>query len=130
LPISWQIRDGLVWAESSGESSVDDVRAAVEAFLDDPAYKPGMGLVHDVRRRRVPDAQEVQQAVSFVASRAREIGRARWGIVVSSDAAFGMGRMVGALLESSSSIAVQGSSVTAHVFRDVDEAEAWVRGSD
>ena len=129
MPISWEIHDGLVWVECGADSRVDEWRPVIEAVLKDPAYRAGMGLIYDVRRRvRVPETTEIQQTVSFLASRAHEIGRSRWAVVVSSTAGFGMGRMAGALLDSSADTRPQGSLVTGGVFRDLAEAEAWVRG--
>ena len=131
MAISWEIKGGLVWVESIGDSGVDERISTIDAILEDPAYRSGMGLIYDVRRRTsVPEAVEVQQTVSYLASRGKEIGRSRWALVVNTEAGFGMGRMAGALLESTSATRAPGSMLTGRVFRDLADAEAWVRGSD
>jgi hypothetical protein len=131
LAISWEIKGGLVWVESTGDSGVAERISTIEAVLADPAYRSGMGLIYDVRRRtNVPEAVEIQQTVAYLASRGKEIGRSRWALVVNTEAAFGMGRMAGAMLESTSATWASGSLLTGRVFRDLAEAEAWVRGSD
>jgi hypothetical protein len=62
----------------------------------------------------------VRAAVAFIQAHANAIGRARWGLVVSDPASYGMGRMAEALSE--------GTSIELRVWRDLAEAEAWVRG--
>lgn len=120
MPVSWRIETELVWLESSAQATLDEWREALEAVLADPRYRPGMGLVHDRRKLAwVPTTEQVTAATNHIAGRSMAIGKARWGLVVAGAAGFGMGRMAEILLER--------TSVTLGVFRDLDEAEAWVR---
>ena len=122
MSVSWRIENGLVWLESAGPWDAMAWMGAVDASLAHPNFRPGMGLVHDRRGLRLPEGpatREVGMALGFVRSRAARIGKARWAIVVADPANFGVGRMAQMMAE--------GTGLTIGVFRDLAEAEAWVR---
>lgn len=119
MPIAWQIRDGLVRLETTDAWTIDEWKTAAEAFIADPGFRPGMGIVNDRRQARAPTTQEVKAVVAFAQARSSGIGKARWAAVAADSANYGMSRMAQFLLE--------GTSVTLGVFRDPDDAETWVR---
>jgi hypothetical protein len=120
MPVSWRFVDGIVFLESDESWTLDEWRGAVDAFLADPAWVPGMGLIHDRRRMtRSPNTQEVRDAVGFVGLRQHALGRARWALVVGSPAGYGMARVGEALLD--------GTTITLRTFYDMSSAETWVR---
>jgi hypothetical protein len=122
MPVSWRIEEGVAFLESDEMSTVEDWKIAIEALVADPAWVPGTGLVHDRRRlRRTPDPREVRAAVDYVGAKQAVLGRARWAIVVSSPAGYGMARVGEALLDA--------SHIMLRTFYDLDSAEAWVRGA-
>lgn len=122
MPFSWRIANGLVYITGHGDAESAHWRAAVEAVLTDPRHRPGMGLIQDHRTTtRVPSTAEIQGAAAFLRARSERLGIAKWAVVVAKDVSYGMGRIVG--------IAFEKTSVMSRVFRDMAEAEAWVRRS-
>jgi hypothetical protein len=120
MPVSWTISEGLAYFTSYEHGTLEEWMRSVDALLADPDYTPGMGVLHDRRRiANSPSSQEVSAAVAFIEARASAVGNARWALVASSTAGYGMDRMAQMLL--------QGTSVTLRVFHELGEAEDWVR---
>lgn len=120
MGVSWRIADDIVLLESSEDATFPEWRAAVDAFVAHPDYRPGMGVVHDWRPlRRVPPTAEIEARAKYARENASSFGLARWALVVSGLASYGMGRMAEALTDD--------SPVHLRVFRDLDEAKSWVR---
>jgi hypothetical protein len=121
MPISWRIVDGVVFLKSIGSATFEEWRAAVEGFLAHPDHKPGMGVVHDWRGLgEAPLPSDIRTRADYVKRHASSLARPRWALVVTEGVNYGMGRMAEGL--------VDGSSVELRAFRDLAEAEAWVRG--
>jgi len=119
MPISWRIADGLVWLESDGNVPFEEWRAAVEAALAHPDYRPGMGVVHDWRSLKwAPSTNEIGARARYGAT----LGPIRWALVVPNDVGYGMGRMAEILTDE--------PPIQLRTFRDIKDAEAWVRGGD
>jgi hypothetical protein len=117
MPISWRVADGLVWLESEGLVPFEEWRAAVDAALKHPDYRPGMGVLHDWRGlHEPPEAADIRSRAEYGA----KLGRIRWALVVSSDVGYGMGRMAEILTET--------PLIELRAFKDIAEAEAWARG--
>ena len=122
MPFSWRIANGIVYITGDGDAESTHWRAAVEAALSDPRHRPGMRLIQDHRATtRIPSTAEIQAAAAFLRARSERLGITRWAIVVAKDVSYGMGRLVGVVFEK--------TSVVSRVFRDMAEAEAWVRRS-
>jgi len=67
---------------------------AVFEALADAAFRPGMGVVHDLRRMvRIPSATEASDRVDFLVVRSRTLKVSRWAIVVSGQAHYSMARL-------------------------------------
>jgi len=121
MPISWRISEGLVRITSIGEVPFEDWRAAVDAALSDPDYRPGMGVVHDWRGlQETPSAPEIRARGEYGA----KLRAMRWALVVQSDAAYGMGRMSEVL----AAVLAEPPPIELRVFRSKVEAVAWARG--
>jgi len=119
MPVSWRIADGLVRLESSETATFDEWRGAVDAALADPAFRPGMGVVHDWRKQQAAlSTEEVRKRASY-AEHLAELGVTRWAILVARNADYGMGRVGQAITD----------GVQLRAFRDQVEAEAWARGA-
>jgi hypothetical protein len=117
MPISWRVCEGFVRLESDGEVAFTEWRAAVDAALAHPDYRPGMGILHDWRRLRgAPSPEEIWRRADHGA----QLGPIRWALVAPTTVAYGMGRMAEFLTEE--------LAIELRVFRDIAEAEAWVRG--
>jgi hypothetical protein len=121
VPVSWRIANGLVHLESSEGATFEEWRDAVDAAWADPAFRDGMGIVHDWRKLRAGlPTPEVEKRSEYLAANAARFGRTRWALLVDSAAAYGMGRMAETLT---------GTGTGLRVFRDPAEAEAWARGA-
>jgi hypothetical protein len=121
VPVSWRFANGVVFLESIEDATFEAWREAVDEFLAHPDYRPGMGVVHDWRRLSgVLLASEIVVRSAYLTRHLSEAVATRWALVASADAAFGMGRMAEAF--------VNLSAIQVRVFRDLAEAEAWVRG--
>ncbi len=120
MPVSWRIMNGLVYLESDEAATFEEWRGAVEGAIADPAFQPGMGIIHDWRKHRtlLPSA-EVLKRSEYLARNAARFGRTRWALLVDTRAGYGMGRMAETLT---------GSGAALRVFRDAVEAEAWAHG--
>lgn len=120
MPVLWRIENDLVRIESSEPSAFEEWRAAVEGFLAHPDYRPGMGAVHDWRGHRngLP-ASEIRVRSHYLVRNAAAFGRMRWALVAPADVAYGMGRMAETLTAA--------PLLELRAFRDMVEAEAWVR---
>jgi hypothetical protein len=117
MPISWRICEGFVRLESEGLVPFEEWRAAVDAALKHPNYRPGMGVLHDWRGlREPPEAADIRARADYGA----QLGRIRWAVVVSSEVGYGMGRMA--------EILTGDPLIELRVFRDIGEAEAWIKG--
>jgi len=121
VPVSWRITENCVLLESEPTATFDEWTAAVDAALVDEKFRPGMGVVHDLRRQfRVPTADEARERVDFLMSRSQKAGIRRWAIVVAGTAHYGMGRLA--------EFVSDGGPVVFRVFLDVGEAHAWACG--
>jgi hypothetical protein len=112
--------NGLVYLESDEAATFEEWRGAIDCAWADPAFRPGMGIIHDWRKlRNVLPSAEVVKRSEYLAHNAARFGRTRWALVVDNNAGFGMGRMAETLT---------GSGAALRVFRDPVEAEAWAPG--
>jgi hypothetical protein len=119
MPISWQVANGVVFLESGEDATFPEWRQAIEGFLAHPGYRPGMGVIHDWRRLlKAPATPDIIARSSYVKG-IPPLKGTRWAFVVGSLAAFGVARMAQILTEE--------SSLELRVFRDMAQAEAWVR---
>jgi len=125
MPIIYSIdRDrGIACVKADGKVTHREDMECFGNLLSDAEFRPGLLLLLDYRgRESVASSQEVRELVEHSGKVRPILGDARCAIVVSSDVAFGMGRMYSALSEH--------SFVPTNVFRDIDEARQWLgRGS-
>lgn len=121
MPISYQLdRDArLVRATVQGDFTAHDILACVSGAAAD-AEEPGWNVLSDHREIGEPATRgQVELLVEQLAALRRFFGGARWGVIVSKPASFGMMRMLGAMAER--------VPMDIHVFRDAEHAEWWVR---
>ena len=118
MPVSWRISEGIVRMESSGTVSFFEWKAALDAALASPDYRPGMGVMHDQRLQKdAPSPEEGKSRAAYVVAR----GIPRWAVLVGSDVQYGMARLGDAHSA--------GTATEIQAFRDPAEAEAWARRS-
>jgi hypothetical protein len=122
MPVSWRIVRGVVFVESTGKPTFAEWRAAVDAFLADLDYRPGMSVVHDWREAQdVPSPIEIQRRAAYAAGRLSS-HPTRWALVVRGVTSYGMARMAEALMGD--------SAVHVRMFRDPTAAETWARAPE
>jgi hypothetical protein len=94
-------------------------RQTLLAVFADPEFETGFNFLSD--RRSASEARSadyLKAALSFLKYHENEIGKCKWATVVSTMAAFGMGRM--------SQLLSENLSTRIEVFKDIDEAIDWL----
>jgi len=114
---------GLVIHEAEGPLSLDEIESEVQATLANPAFRPGMKTVWDLRDASIATLSEdaVRSLIEFNLVRKEQRGGGRAAIVASQDADFGIARMFQAYAE-----ALPWETM---VFRGLDDALPWLQGS-
>jgi hypothetical protein len=125
MPIQYEIDKGrrLLRAVSIGRVDAEAVRDYLRRMESDPDYDPAFDGIIDVRSASAdvsPD--DIRDIAELVRRRPRE-ATGRRAVLVSSDEHFGLMRMFEAY--------ASGGPTRYRVFRDPDEAKAWLEsGSD
>jgi hypothetical protein len=106
-----------------GKLDFDALVAELRDIYGDPSFRPDQDSLWDLRGARLATVStpEVRRIVDLVLKHWGTEGAPRSALVVSTEADFGMARMYEMLIA-----AELGPSVG--VFRDVEEAEAWLEG--
>jgi hypothetical protein len=105
-----------------GSSAIEEYEATLTAIFRSPLYRPGFGFLVDRRGFEAPPSSFVQQLVSFLQRNRGSVAGARWAVVASTPAGYGMARVGQMLAEAAEHV------VIVDAFRSVAEAEAWLRG--
>jgi hypothetical protein len=121
VAISHRIEDGIIHSAVEGTFTADDVRAHRTAVRNDSAYSPMLPRLIDCREMStlLPTSDLKALAAELQMTQLETAVRGRYAILVSSDVAFGIARMYGAF--------VQDALLDLLVFRNADEAVAWLR---
>jgi hypothetical protein len=107
-----------------GETTADEFVATMTAILRSPQYRRGFGFLSDRRGANAATTPYVQGALAFARAQREHLAGVRWATVASGPVNFGLGRMAQALVE------IADFPVAFQVFRDLDQAEAWLRKTD
>jgi hypothetical protein len=111
----------IVYMTTTGVTSLAEWRAAVQSILDDPAFRSGYNFLSDRREQTgVADTTFTRAAADFLKRLSETTGPFKWAAVSSSNAVYGMTRML--------SMIADGAGVTARSFRDYEEARLWLLG--
>ena len=123
MPISYRIdvERNLVLTTGSGTLTDNDIIQFKARLLQDPDFKPGMKELSDIRGIDQLDITPsgVQAMVQQDARNSAEVASHKLALVVSKEVAYGMARMYQTLTQS--------NIETVGVFRDIDEARAWLQ---
>lgn len=112
----------LVTAVFSGDASIADAEEIMRRLYADPAHSFALNRVYDCRHlTRLPALSELRALADLFRRRVDATVRARRAIVVPPGAAYGLGRMLQALLDL--------AGLELNIFTDLDEAVAWATGS-
>ena len=120
MPVDYRIDRDVVVLAFRGETDDPEVATVLDRLADDTAVSPPWRLLLDVREsssmgRRSPD--RIRSLVEIMAGRAQDFGW-RFALLVAQDVQFGLARMASAFGDP--------RALDIHVFRDEDEARAWL----
>jgi hypothetical protein len=121
MPIRYQIdvEHGMLYIAASGDATQPERLAAMQAWLSDPDFRPGLQTLADFSEStNVPTLPELEEIVGYIRKHADIIGQKKIAIVASRAVSFGVARQFGAL--------APGALLTVRVFKDRDEALAWL----
>ena len=123
MPIRYRIdvEAGLVFVRGEGEIVLPDLEAYSAGVVRDPLYRAGMHELVDFRgvSPRGLTTQDLEKFRDVNRSLADRLAPARLALLVDTEVGYGLGRMFAALSED--------SKIETRVFRDEDDALAWVR---
>lgn len=106
---------------AAGACDLDQTIVELTRLVRDPGFGPGYGVLVDARRiEYAPGAEETRQLATAAAQRDFLLHHPV-AIVVEQDLNYGIARMYSAMSS------LQGA--TAEVFRDMEEARAWLQAA-
>ena len=115
--VTWEIQDSLLVLTTAGFGG-QETQFALSQAVSDPAFRPGLSLLCDLRLEiDDPSWEEMRARAKFVAS-LLPLGISRRCALVIGLHQYGIARMEAAHLEF--------EGMEPEVFRDFDEARAWL----
>lgn len=111
---------GLVIKTAEGSFTADDVMESRHQMLGDPAYRPEMSILWDMRE--ASPERLTSDSLRALVDRIRSTANGPWtkaALVVSKDAMFGTSRMFQSMAHD--------TIYKIMVFREMDEALRWLK---
>lgn len=121
MPMHYQIdsEQGILFIVAEGDIGQAERFAAMQAWLSDPDFRPGLHTLADFSdATNVPSLPELEEIAAFMRQYAKKIGQIKIAIVTKRAVTFGVARQFSAL--------APGEFLTVRVFKDRDEALAWL----
>ena len=121
MPMHYQIdsEHGMLFVVAEGDITQAERLAAMQAWLSDPDFRPGLHTLADFSEAtNVPSLPELEEIAAFIRGYAKRIGQVKIAIFTKRPVTFGVARQFGAL--------APGEFLTVRVFKDRDEALAWL----
>jgi len=121
MPMYYKIDSdrGMLFVVAEGETSQAERLAAMQTWLNDPEFRPGLQTLADFSESaNVPTLAELEEIVLYIKKFASAIGQKKIAIVTNRPVSFGVARQFGAL--------APGGFLTVQVFKDRDTALAWL----
>ena len=121
MPMHYQIdsEHGMLFVVAEGDITQAERLAAMQAWLNDRDFRPGLHTLADFSdATNVPSLPELEEIAAFIRRHAKRIGRIKIAIFTKRPVTFGVARQFGAL--------APGEFLTVRVFKDRDEALAWL----
>ena len=122
MPITYEIDDhrGVIFARAEGVFHGRGWLEARKAMLEDPAFRPGLDVVMDLREAEAGSEApaEIMEGSQQFADLADRIGNIRVAVVAPGDALYGVAREWVVWLSR--------GHASVRVFRDMDEATKWL----
>jgi hypothetical protein len=111
---------GIIYLSATGATTEEEWTEARARVAADPLYRPGMNVLIDgLRHESLLTADFIRRIASGPIAGSGPDDQPRWAIVVSREAAYGLGRMFATLAKE--------SHLLVRVFRDIHDAEEWLR---
>lgn len=122
MPVSWSVDPASRRAvlTLTDPYTFQEWESALSAIIGHSAFAPPYNFLIDRRQASAPTAEFVRRMADFFASHARELGHSRGAVIVSSEVAYGAGRMAQLMAEA------RNPAITMRIFRDDVEAERWL----
>ena len=112
-------KGGMLLIVLEGHTTQPERLTAMHAWLNDPAFRPGLVTLCDVSgATTVPSLPDLEEIVGLIRQRASEIGKKKVAIITNGPVTFGVARQFGAL--------APGPLLTVQVFKHRDAALAWL----
>ncbi len=123
MPITYEIVEdsGVIIASADGQFSGAIWLEARKRMFEDPAFRPGLNVLLDLRRASFEEAktEDIPKGAQKFDDLASRIGHIRFAVVAGSDLAFGVSRAWGAWLS-------RAGYVEVNVFREMAPAQEWL----
>ena len=109
---------GMLFVVAEGETTQAERLAAMQAWLNDPEFRPGLHTLADFSESAiVATLAELGEIVGYIRRHASAIGQKKIAIVSARPVSFGVARQFAALVP---------AHLTVRVFKDRDAALAWL----
>jgi hypothetical protein len=114
---------GIVTHIAQGELSLEEIESEFAARLLNPAFRPGLGVLWDLRGASLTGltTRQIETLVEFNHERKDARGGGRAAIVVSQNLDYGIARVF--------QVYAEDLPWETMVFQDLEEATTWVRSS-
>lgn len=121
MPITHHIdnREGIIFTKVAGNFTLKDIINAIDAAVSDPDFRPGLDVLSDHRAIGEPATTQQMESMAAYLEGLPALASAKWAMVVSKTASYGMMRML--------SVLVQNVPIEMQVFWDMEEALKWIR---
>ncbi len=119
MPLHYRIENGIVFTMASGEVTPEENFAFTRRWLSDPDLPSPVRVCRENDTFTVPTADEIRRIADLMESLDAPDG-SRVALVAGGDLEYGVSRMYQAWAD--------GADYRVAVFRDRDEAVAWLRG--
>lgn len=123
MPITYEIVEdsGVIIASADGQFSGAIWLEARKRMFEDPAFRPGLNVLLDLRRADMEEArnENIPEGAQKFGDHASRIGHIRFAVVAESDLVYGLSREWAAWLSTAGYVDV-------NVFREMTPAREWL----
>jgi hypothetical protein len=123
VAITYRFEGGYIYTTIEGETGYADVKAYLDTVLRDPRFRPGMPSVVDCRGvKSLFSISDLRKTAADARSRPEMSVPGRVAVLASSNLVYGLLRMY--------EVFSDGQPVEMRVFRQPEEATAWLTGGE
>lgn len=108
-----------IFAKVSGDFTIQEIVDTIDQSVRNPQYRPGFCVLSDHTQIGEPlTPLQAGQMVEHMVTLAESLAGCRWAVVTTTQASYGMIRMVSVLAER--------VPIEVQVFTALEEAESWL----